>query len=273
MKGTILTSNILRAEDGNRYSFDYNDFENLDTSTEIVGAEVDFEPENNKAKSIIITKLSLKTKQVIKKNTNDDFYDDKNLFQKIDDALVGSESFELFYGNVNIIADTTLETDRTINTTTTKSLFSDDKYHTTTTVNSTYISVREFKMGNEYFNFKQSHNEKGLIGDKDEVFVICRGTISRHHDVWTLVNYTRNTILNSKSLNIGTGLISTVIISVLCFCFFLSGLSRLFDDWTMIFLLLGSFLIGYYKIKNFKSRDKKAKDYKKALEFAKNYKK
>lgn len=67
MKGTILTSSILRAEDGNRYSFDYNDFENLDASTEIVGAEVDFEPENDKAKSIIITKLSLKTKQVIKR--------------------------------------------------------------------------------------------------------------------------------------------------------------------------------------------------------------
>ena len=272
MKGTILTSSILRAEDGNRYSFDYNDFENLDASTEIVGAEVDFEPENDKAKSIIITKLSLKTKQVIKENTNDDFYDDKNLFQKIDDVLVGSESFELFYGNVNIIADTTLEANRTMNTTTTKSLFSDDKYHTTT-VNSTYSSVREFKMGNEYFNFKQSHEKKGLIGDKDEVLVICQRTISGHHDDWTVLNYTRNTILNSDSLNIGTGLISTVIISVLCFCFFWTGLGKLFDDWTMIFLLLGSFLIGYYKIKNFKSRDKKAKDYKKALEFAKNYKK
>lgn len=273
MKGTILTSSILRAEDGNRYSFDYNDFENLDTSTEIVGAEVDFEPENDKAKSIIIIQLSSKEKQVVEENINDVSYDDKNLFQKIDNAFVGSESFDLFYGNVNIIADTTLETNRTMNTTTTKSLFDDDKYHTRTTVNSMYSSVREFKMGNEYFNFKQSHEEKGLIGDKDEVLVICQRTISGHHDVWTVLNYTRNTILNSESFNIRTGLISTVIISFLCFGFFWTGLSRLFMDWTMILLILGSLIVGYYKITNFRSKDKKAKDYKKALDFAKNYKK
>ena len=66
MKGTILTSSILRAEDGNRYSFDYNDFENLDASTEIVGAEVDFEPENDKAKSIIITKILMMIFMMIK---------------------------------------------------------------------------------------------------------------------------------------------------------------------------------------------------------------
>lgn len=279
MKGTILTSSILRAEDGNRYSFDYNDFENLDTSTEIVGAEVDFEPENDKAKSIIIVS-KLNQNSLAEIQTTQEPQVTKNIqesiCEKIDRSFMGSNYFDGYYGHVTVTSEHVQETDRQIKTTTKKAFLSDNEFKGTTTVTSEYSSIREFKIGNEYFNFVQNANNKGLIGDGDEVFVVCNKTNSGHHQAWSVVNFTRDTILYSKHWNFSYSTIGAIVIIIICLTVFYNALLSFFDGpgwmWSTGFMTVsGLFIFG--TILNYIENKKQALDYKKVEEFAKNYKK
>ena len=54
MKGVVLTNGIIRAEDGNRYSFELGDVVNLNDLSDLSELEVDFEPHENTAKSICL---------------------------------------------------------------------------------------------------------------------------------------------------------------------------------------------------------------------------
>lgn len=279
MKGTILTSNILRAEDGNRYSFDNSDFENLDPSIEIVGAEVDFEPENDKAKSIIVISKSNQN-SLAEIQTEQKPQDIKNIqepiCERIDRSLMNSNYFDGYYGHVIVTSEHVQETDRQVKTTTKKVFLSDNEFKGTTTVTSEYSSIREFKMGNEYFNFVQNTNNKGLIGDNDEVFVICNKTNSGHHKVWSVINFTRDTILYSKHWNFSYSTILAIITIILCFTIFYNALLSFLDGpgwmWSTGFMTIsGLFIFG--TIFNYIEDKKRALDYKKVEQFAKNYKK
>lgn len=61
MQGKILADGLIGANDGNRYSFSIQDVKNLGSKTmsDVVNAEVDFEIDGTKAKSIFITKNSI----------------------------------------------------------------------------------------------------------------------------------------------------------------------------------------------------------------------
>lgn len=56
MQGKILAENLISGNDGNRYKFDISDVENLkgESIQNIVGREVDFQVQENMAKSIFL---------------------------------------------------------------------------------------------------------------------------------------------------------------------------------------------------------------------------
>ena len=205
MKGMVLTNGIIRAEDGNRYSFELGDVVNLNDLSDLSELEVDFEPHENTAKSICLlnqkvaqkaqNKIATKCEEIASFGRYHVFRGVANL-QK--EYSAGSLGFASIGGNASNMAG----------------LFGDMT-----------ATDRHLTMGDEYFRIHGFKGLDGIIENGDEIVISCH----KSKGTWISFNYG-----NISRRYIKTR--SVVFIFMVSFLFFSLG--------SILFTLFGGMLGG-----------------------------
>ena len=146
MKGVVLTNGIIRADDGNRYSFELSDVVNLNGLDDLSELEVDFEPHENLAKSVCL--LNQKGRVVSKC-----------------EELYKIWKFHVFRGTVVLKNQSAYtETSGRIST----GLWGG----VSGSINSISYSQKVFSLGNQYFDLTEHAFNAGFLENGDDILVL-----------------------------------------------------------------------------------------------------
>lgn len=187
MKGTILTNGIIRADDGNRYSFELSDVENLGGLEDLSELEVDFEPQDKSAKSICL--LNQKGK-IISKCEEIKSFGKLHIFRGI-----ANFQKEGNMGGFNL-----------------SSISKTGGASALLTGASFAFGDRHIKMGNEYFRILGIKAIDGIIEDGDELIVCGR----KFRGAWISENYGNISKNYIKVENIAITIFSWFILFIIC---------------------------------------------------------
>lgn len=151
MKGVVLTNGIIRAEDGNRYSFELGDVVNLNDLSDLSELEVDFEPHENTAKSICLLNQKVAQKA-------------QNKIATKCEEIASFGRYHVFRGVANLQKEDSVGSLGVAS-------FSGTASSMSGLLGSLAISDKHLKIGDEYFRIQGFKGVDGIIENGDEIVI------------------------------------------------------------------------------------------------------